>query len=65
MWHLFQMTIFLTVIFTDIEYHWSTGMYVAPAVAFVITFLATVLVGKLVEGLHRLLRKVGTQKGLH
>lgn len=43
MWKLFQISVFLTVMFTGIYYEWTPNGYVLSVLAFLAALLATVL----------------------
>jgi hypothetical protein len=63
MWFLLQSSIIIAVYWTNIEYHWTPNGYVVGLIAYVLAYLATVLVTFLALLADRWSRK-GPQRSL-
>ena len=57
LWKLFQICVFLAVMFTGIYFEWTPNSFVLSMVAFIFTLLATVLAGWTLQSLRSVLQK--------
>lgn len=57
LWKLFQICVFLSVMFTGVYYEWTPNAFVLSMVAFIITLLATVLLAWTLQSLRSVLQK--------
>jgi hypothetical protein len=57
LWKLFQILVFLSVMFTGVYYEWTPNSFVLSMLAFIVTLLATVLVGWALQSLRSILQK--------
>ena len=57
MWHLFQIIVFLAVMFTGVYYEWTPNMYVLSGLSFIVALLATVSLAGALDGLRSVLQK--------
>jgi ABC-type maltose transport system permease subunit len=57
LWKLFQICIFLSVMFTGVYYEWTPNSFVLSMLSFIVTLLATVFTGWALQSLRSVLQK--------